>query len=188
MVWVAGRPKISCGNGNNRRSCRRRGSPPAAGTNCADPVFLDDPLRGDCPQVLEGQLVDFEPLGGRDGREVGAEARVFRGDGAAARDIRVLCLIAKPARDTLDRAVNFSTVPVDILAGYVRQVRLITVPLGVEDEGFLARLHPAAEFAGAQEKTELERHVETGQAGAGIRLGFRDVVNAVTAFGDDPAN
>ena len=59
--------------------------------------------------------------------------------------------------------VNFSTVPVDILAGYVRQVRLITVPLGVEDEGFLARLHPAAEFAGAQEKTELERHVETGK-------------------------
>lgn len=40
--------------------------------------------------------------------------------------------------------------------------------------------------AGAE--TELERHVEAGQPGVGIRFGLGYVVDAVGAVADDPAD
>src|SRR5436305_2297048 len=106
-------------------------------------VLLHDPLCGDGSQVFEGQFFDFESLGHSDGGQVGTKARVFGRDGASAGDVRGRHLIAKPARDTFDQAVDISTMPVDILAGYIGYERLITVPLGVEDERLLRRLRPA---------------------------------------------
>jgi hypothetical protein len=58
----------------------------------------------------------------------------------------------------------------------------------IDDQGFLLRLSSSAEFAGSQEKAEFQWHIESGQARFHIRLGSRDVVNAIAAFGDDPAD
>jgi hypothetical protein len=76
-------------------------------------------------------------------------------------------------------------VGVDVHPGQVRDELLIAILLDVEDQQTLFPLSLAAIAPAAEEYSQFERHVESGQAVGAVELGPRQVVNAVTALDYD---
>src|ERR1700679_2034577 len=80
---------------------------------------------------------------------------------------------------------GFCAMSVDVHAGEIRNIRLVSVLLGVKDEQTLLTLAGRSIVFGALEDAQLQRHVESRQAVDGIRFGTRKVVNAVTTLLDE---
>jgi hypothetical protein len=76
---------------------------------------------------------------------------------AAARDIR------EPVPCHPHGFVGLTAMAVDIHPGQIRNGFLVAVLLCIENENALLPLRGDAEFPGAEEEAELQRHVETRQ-------------------------
>lgn len=77
---------------------------------------------------------------------------------------------------------------VDVLASDIGEELLVAVRIGVQNQTPLAAMLGASESFAAQEKTELERHVEAREFSFRIQLHVGDVVNSVLARANDLAD
>jgi hypothetical protein len=73
----------------------------------------------------------------------------------------------------------------NILASDVGAKSLIPVFLPVEYQTTLCTVPSLSEFPRAQEEAEFERHIETSKPRRFVQSGTRDVVNSISAIGDE---
>src|ERR1700730_13086996 len=150
--------------------------------------------------------VDFEPLGHTPGgvdvgevvlrqaqvhehvRQIAAEALKSSGDGLSSRNSDVGADAAQPIPHDHDGLLWQTLVRADVLTRDVRDVRLITVPLPVQDQTGLLALAGVSESLGPQEHSEFEWHVETRQTRVAVDFDARDVVDPQPAVADDTEN
>src|SRR4051812_36670024 len=163
-------------------NCLAKGDDPPSGERVAElRQVAAQPLRSHGDVIAERQLLDGEPQGRSQSRQVGRERREAPGDRLPAGKRGAASGRAQPVPNASDQPPDVAVVRRDVLAGDVRDETLVAVGLAVEDQAALPALPAGTETLRPQEEAELQRHVEPWQPARRVRLRPRDVVDAEAA-------
>ncbi len=150
----------------------------SSGSRCGNEPCSDDPLKVDIRDMVGVEFqrrCEIRQI--REKRLIGpAHTRGARQ--VAARDI------GQPVAGFFQSANRFAIMPMDVHAGEVGDETLIAILLDVEDQDALRLLVLATIALCAKKQPQFERHLEARQVMDRVEFGPRQVMNAVSAIGD----
>jgi hypothetical protein len=122
------------------------------------------------------------------GREFLVEFGKFLLHTSAAWNHWIAAFGPEPTCQLSQQNAQLALMRMDVLTGYVGDEFSVSEFFAVENDATLRLLGPSAVPFGAGKQAEFQRHVESRQLRPGIRLGARNVVDAVATLSNDLAN